>query len=143
MTTHRTDLSGRRPLRALALLAAALLLTGSAACRTPAAQPDADELTVGTVQREIKTGMSAAEVAEALGTPNIVTTDEERREVWIYDRVSSDRVSTSSSGYGTLIILGGERASRSSSQRQRTMTIIIKFDHDKKVRDFSYNYTQF
>jgi hypothetical protein len=87
--------------------------------------------------------MSAAEVAEALGTPNIVTTDEERREVWIYDRVSSDRVSTGSSAYGTLLIIGAETYESSSSQRQRTMTIIIKYDAEKKVRDFAYNYTQF
>jgi outer membrane protein assembly factor BamE (lipoprotein component of BamABCDE complex) len=43
------------------------------------------KMTVGTVQKEIRKGMSAADVAEALGSPNIVTTDSEGREVWIYD----------------------------------------------------------
>ena len=42
---------------------------------------DKDRLSVGKVQREIKVGMSGAEVVEALGSPNIVTTDEQRREV--------------------------------------------------------------
>ena len=122
-----------------------LCLLALGGCRTsaPAAAPEAEQLTVGTVQREIRVGMSAAEVAEALGTPNIVTTDEERREVWIYDRVSSDRVSTGSSAYGTLLIIGGQTGQSSSSSSQRTMTIIIKYDADKKVRDFAYNYTQF
>jgi len=124
-------------------LGLACLLLAIAGCRTPAPAPEAEQLTVGTVQREIRVGMSAAEVAEALGTPNIVTTDEERREVWIYDRVSSDRVSTGSSAYGTLLIIGGQTGQSSSSSRQRTMTIIIKYDADKKVRDFAYNYTQF
>jgi len=102
-----------------------------------------DRLTVGKVQGEIKVGMPASQVAEILGSPNIVTTDEKRREVWMYDKVSTDRVDTSSSSFGTLIILGSNSRDSSSSQRQRTLTIIIKYDEDKKVRDFAYNYTQF
>jgi outer membrane protein assembly factor BamE (lipoprotein component of BamABCDE complex) len=44
-------------------------------------EPPAEKLTVGTVQREIKVGLDAAAVAQALGSPNIVTTDDKRREV--------------------------------------------------------------
>ena len=102
-----------------------------------------DRLTVGKVQGEIKVGMPASQVAEILGSPNIVTTDEKRREVWMYDKVSTDRVDTSSSSYGSIIILGSNSKDSSSSQRQRTLTIIIKYDEEKKVRDFAYNYTQF
>jgi hypothetical protein len=87
--------------------------------------------------------MDAASVAQVLGSPNIVTTDDQRREVWIYDKVSTDRVDTESSSYGTLVILGASQGRSSSSQRQRTLTIIIKFDEAKKVRDFAYNFTQF
>jgi outer membrane protein assembly factor BamE (lipoprotein component of BamABCDE complex) len=100
-------------------------------------------LTVGKVQGEIKVGMLASQVAELLGSPNIVTTDDKRREVWIYDKVSTDRVDKASSVYGTIIILGASSSESSSSQRQRTLTIIIKYDEEKKVRDFAYNYTQF
>jgi outer membrane protein assembly factor BamE (lipoprotein component of BamABCDE complex) len=107
------------------------------------AQIEDDRITVGKVQGEIKVGLDAASVVEILGSPNIVTTDEKRREVWVYDKVSTDRVDTARSAYGTLIILGGSTASGSSSTRQRTLTIIIKFDEEKKVRDFAYNYTQF
>jgi outer membrane protein assembly factor BamE (lipoprotein component of BamABCDE complex) len=96
-----------------------------------------------TVQGEIKVGMPASQVAELLGSPNIVTTDDKRREVWIYDKVSTDRVDTSSSSFAGIIILGASSRDRSSSQRQRTLTIIIKYDEEKKVRDFAYNYTQF
>jgi outer membrane protein assembly factor BamE (lipoprotein component of BamABCDE complex) len=102
-----------------------------------------DRLTVGKVQGEIKVGMPASQVAELLGSPNIVTTDEKRREVWIYDKVSSDRVDTASSTYASIIILGARSDESSSSQRQRTLTVIIKYDEEKKVRDFAYNYTQF
>jgi outer membrane protein assembly factor BamE (lipoprotein component of BamABCDE complex) len=123
----------------LLLVLAALVF---AACSSPPPEP-ADELTVGKVQGEIKVGMSAASVAEILGSPNIVTTDEKRREVWVYDKVSSDRVDTARSIGGSIIILGGGSARSSSSSTQRTLTIIIKYDEDKKVRDFAYNYTQF
>jgi len=118
-------------------------MAGVAGCAVQKAEIPEDRLTVGRVQGEIKMGMSAAQVAEILGSPNIVTTDEKRREVWIYDKVSTDRVDTSGFAYGTLIILGGSSESSSSSTRQRTLTVIIKFDEEKKVRDFAYNYTQF
>ena len=70
-------------------------------------QSDADRLTVGTVQREIRVGMSGAEVASVLGSPNVVTTDEERREVWIYDKISTERVYSTSSGGVSILVLGG------------------------------------
>jgi outer membrane protein assembly factor BamE (lipoprotein component of BamABCDE complex) len=122
----------------------ALCLTAAATgCGGKQAEIKEDRLTVGRVQGEVKMGMSAAQVAELLGSPNIVTTDDKRREVWIYDKVSTDRVDTSSSAFGTLIILGANSRDSSSSQRQRTLTIIIKYDEEKRVRDFAYNATQF
>lgn len=114
------------------------------ACTSPPpAEGPEDRLTVGKVQGEIKLGMSAASVAEILGSPNIVTTDEKRREVWVYDKVSTERINAESSAYGTLIIFGGRTGTARSSTRQRTLTILIKFDEQKLVRDFAYNYTQF
>ena len=114
-----------------------------AGCGGGTAEIKEERLTVGKVQGEIKVGMAASQVAELLGSPNIVTTDEKRREVWMYDKVSTDRVDTSSSSFAGLIILGASSRSSSSSQRQRTLTIIIKYDEEKKVRDFAYNSTQF
>lgn len=121
-------------------IAAALALV---ACTSAPPAERADELTVGKVQGEIKVGMDAASVAQILGSPNIVTTDEMRREVWIYDKVSSERVDTGSSVGGSIIILWGGTGTSSQSSTQRTLTIIIKFDEEKKVRDFAYNYSQF
>ena len=115
----------------------------AAGCGGNRAEIKEDRLTVGKVQGEINVGMSAAQVAELLGSPNIVTTDDKRREVWIYDKVSTDRVDTASSSFAGIIILGAASRDSSSSQRQRTLTIIIKYDEEKKVRDFAYNATQF
>jgi len=116
-------------------------------------------LTVGTVQKEIREGMSQAQVAEVLGSPNIVSTDENRREVWIYDKFATETVySTSSGGISALILGGGpvgsggmgggagagaSRSAGASSRTQRTLTIIIKYDENKLVRDFAYHTSSF
>ena len=113
-------------------------------CTSQRAEIKEDRLTVGRVQGEIKVGMPASQVAEFLGSPNIVTTDDKRREVWIYDKVSTDRVDVANSSFAGIILIMGTRSSESSSStRQRTLTIIIKYDEEKKVRDFAYNSTQF
>lgn len=117
--------------------------------------PVGTELSVGTVQKEIHQGMSGAEVAAVLGSPNIVSTDEARREVWIYDRVATSYAySRSEAGIGALILgwtssFGGaaapgyNTASGASSQTQKTLTVIIKFDEAARVRDFAYHASKF
>lgn len=102
-----------------------------------------DRITVGKVQREIKIGMSSAQVAEILGSPNIVSTDEERREVWVYDNVATDVSYSRSEAGASLILLGGYGSSGAASSTQRTLTIIIKFDNNSQVRDFSYHSSKF
>jgi outer membrane protein assembly factor BamE (lipoprotein component of BamABCDE complex) len=120
---------------------------------------DADRLSVGKVQREIRVGMSNAEVVEVLGSPNMVTTDEKRREVWVYDKIATDHAYSTSSGGVSALILGGlaggsgavgggvgpsfSKGAGASSTSQRTLTIIIKFDEQNKVRDFAYRQSSF
>lgn len=100
-------------------------------------------ISVGVVQKEIKIGMSGAGVVEALGSPNIVSTDEKRREVWVYDKVATDTVSSSSSGWVFAVLAGGQSRSGATSRSQRTLTIIIKFDEQSLVRDFAYHTSKF
>ncbi|MHA1527872.1 MAG: hypothetical protein ACTSVG_02540 [Alphaproteobacteria bacterium] len=102
-----------------------------------------DNLTVGKVQREIRVGMSSAEVVEVLGSPNLVTTDEQRREVWVYDKISTESVRSSSGAYGTLILFGGSTRSGASSTTQMTLTVVIKYGDDGLVRDFAYRQSKF
>lgn len=147
-----------RPLTPWVAVAAVLCLPGcmtAAEHRADVEAPAGDRLTVGTVQKEIRVGMSGAEVATVLGSPNIVSTDEERREVWIYDKISTDvAYSTSSGGIAALILGGGgdvaggvggsgSRSAGAASTSQQTLTVIIKFDADKKVRDFAYHTSRF
>jgi outer membrane protein assembly factor BamE (lipoprotein component of BamABCDE complex) len=119
------------------------------------AAQDGDRLTVGTVQREIRVGMAGSQVIEVLGSPNVVTTDEGRREVWVYDKISTESVRSESSGGIAALILGtpatvaagglvtGNQTSGAKSTSQRTITVIIKFNEQKLVRDFAYHTSRF
>ncbi|ATO21095.1 hypothetical protein BS636_15125 [Acinetobacter sp. LoGeW2-3] len=100
-------------------------------------------LTVGTVQREIHIGMSSADVISVLGSPNIVTTDENRQEVWVYDKISTETAYSKSSVGGSILILGASSSSGARSTTQKTLTVVVKFDNQSKVRDFAYHTSKF
>lgn len=146
-------------------MARTLLLLGIfsaslAGCMTAAKHqqslPSAEEkkMTAGIVQKEIRKGMSEADVAAALGSPNLVTRDKKGVETWIYDKVSTEYAySTSSGGVGALIlgwggsVAGGvapgySQSSGASSTTQRTLTVIIKFI-EGGVHEFAYHASSF
>ena len=105
-----------------------LLLITTIGC---ASRAPADRITLGTVQQHIHKGISGAEVQEALGSPNIVSKNSEGQEVWTYDKVSKTRASRS-----FLFWSSGETT-------QRTLTILITFDENSRVLDFTYHQTEF
>ncbi len=100
-------------------------------------------MTLGVAQKNIKIGTPQDQVALTLGSPNIVTTDSDGKETWIYDKVSSV-TSYNSSGFGVGIILAGYGKSKENAQSsQKTLTIVIKFDKTKKVESFQYHMSSF
>lgn len=129
-----------------------LAATGMTAC-TPAseharevaaARAQTDRLTVGTVQREIRQGMTGAEVVSVLGAPNIVTSGERRRETWVYDRIATERAYSESAGGVNALFLAGVTGRAGAAQTsQRTLTVVIHFDEGGRVRDFSYRSSSF
>ncbi len=129
---------------------ATLILAGCGAGyhRKQVQEDGAKTLTVGVVQKEIRVGMSSADVMSALGSPNMVTTDEQRREVWVYDKISSETAYSKSQG-GVLALIFGDAlfgaslGSGAQSTTQKTFTVIVKFDEQAKVRDFSYHSSKF
>lgn len=134
----------------ISVIAAVALLAGCSAGQYYDPQAD-EQLTVGTVQAEIRIGMSGAEVAAVLGSPNIVSTDEDRNEVWIYDKISTQYVRADAQA-GILALGGGSSAvgvagasgsQASGATSQRTLTVIIKFDGEGAVRDFAYHTSRF
>jgi hypothetical protein len=78
-----------------------------------------------------------------VGAPNIVTTDERGREVWIYDRIATERAYLDESGYTGLVLVGYARQGSVATVSQRTLTVIVKFDTDKRVRDYGYHASRF
>lgn len=120
-------------------------------------------LTLGLVQKGIKAGLSQSDVAAVLGSPNIVTSDSQNRETWIYDKVateasySQDSGSVSATAYGNGSFAGypnsgaasgnvGGSYSKSAgaaSITQRTLTVVIKFTATNTVESVSYNSTRF
>ena len=95
--------------------------------------------------------MSGGEVATLIGSPNIVSTDEDRNEVWVYDKLATDvAYSNSETGilgliFGPVMGAGGvaggsaKSSSGAASTSQRTLTIVINFDSDDRVSDFAYH----
>lgn len=120
-------------------------------------------LTLGVVQKQIKVGMAQADVAAALGSPNIVTGDGQNHETWIYDKIASEAsfsqdagsVSANASGSGSFAgfpdsgaisgnVGGGySRTAGAASLTQRTLTVVIKFSGANTVESVSYNSTRF
>ena len=134
-------------MRSLLAILAINLLSG---CATMSSGGGDRNLTVGNVQREVYVGMSGAEVAEVLGSPNIVSTDENRHEVWIYDKISTHRVETDDRGSVAILRfitdigpIAATSRRQSESTNQRTLTVIIKFDEQGRVRDFAYHTSRF
>lgn len=146
-----------------AFLGSLMVLAGCSSASDHAKQvragQEGERLTAGAVQREIRQGMPAGDVAAALGSPNIVTRNPDGTATWVYDRISTETVySTSQGGISALIlgggvvgdaILGGGAApsygqsAGAASRSQRTLTVVVKFDPQDRVRDFSYHQSSF
>ncbi len=106
-----------------------------------AAKGEGDSLSIAKVQKEIKVGMSSSDVVSILGSPNMVTTDDKRRESWVYDKVSTEGMASGSAGRSFLWFPADRNAT--VSRTQKTLTIVIKFDEKGMVRDFAYNTSKF
>lgn len=143
----------------MALMGAAAIdaRAGEPRPRGPAAEER--EFTLGLVQREVRVGMSAADVVAALGSPNILTRDAEGRESWVYDKIATEAsFSTSSTGIGggalgstssaasaLLGLVGAHHSKEKGASRtsQRTLTVIVKFARDGGVESFTFHASRF
>lgn len=88
--------------------------------------------------------MTGDQVASVLGAPNIVTSNAGGGETWVWDKISTERAySQSSGGVNALFLAGVGSAAGASSTSQRTLTVIVKFDPQGRVADFSYRQSSF
>ncbi len=117
------------------------------------------ELTAGIVQREIRRGMSQADVAGQLGSPNIVSRDGAGMETWIYDKIATEASYSHSQstlggaagvgGFAGSVLLLGLGGGSYDTQRgaaattQKTLTVIIKYNTAGQVDNATFHSTRF
>lgn len=125
-------------------------------------QDTTPRMTLGMFQSTVSKGMTKGDVAAAVGSPNMVEKRRGDREVWIYDKVSSESSAASQQvqgsvgvGMGALGVSGGGlvgggmgagggagKHASVSRTTQKTLTVVIEFV-DGVVDDIAYNMTQF
>jgi hypothetical protein len=101
------------------------------------------EWTLGTVQKEIRPGMTQGDVAAALGSPNIVSRAAEGGETWIYDKAGSEVAYSNSGIAGGLLIVAGHSESGAARTMQKTVTAVIKFNPKGEVVSTAYHASKF
>jgi hypothetical protein len=107
-------------------------------------------LSYGMVTSKVKKGVTTQqEIVELFGAPNITTLTSEGEESWVYEYSSSSsetkEISNSAAKQFDIFLGLGLYGSKSESAEKRitiersirTLTVIIKFNQEKKVTDYS------
>jgi hypothetical protein len=115
-------------------------------------------LSYGTVTATVKKNVTTqAELIDMFGGPNISTTDKDGTETWVYERTASmsDTAGTADQKnvaaffgaggtIGNAAVGGGASGSAAKQNNQqrtvnsvRTLTVVVKFNPDKTVKDYS------
>jgi outer membrane protein assembly factor BamE (lipoprotein component of BamABCDE complex) len=97
----------------------------------PARQIETQKITLGSVQSSVKKGASSSDVINALGSPNIVTSNQDGSEMWVYDKIVTE--AEMASGQNTAV----------TTRSTRTMIVTIKFDKSQRVDTVSYRQTSY
>lgn len=144
------------------LVMASLVLNACVSARNHVADVHStteQELTAGVVQKEIRQGMYQDQVAQALGSPNIVTRDESGMDTWIYHKIAT-QASYSNSRMGAvggvgagvpigasliLSMVGGsyDQNAGASATTQKTLTVIIKYSKEGTVNSATFHSSTF
>jgi len=129
-------IKGGKMKKTVYLIVLVLLISGCASV-----QPvQKGNLTPGMAKTKIIKGQTTQnEILEVFGAPNIVTKNRTGNEVWTYDKASVE--TGTSDVYGTIIIAGGAGSRTSTSAR--TFTLMIEFNENNIVQDYSYRSSAF
>jgi len=123
--------------------------------RAKAKEGPSSAFTLGVVQKELRPGLSQADVAERLGAPNILTRDVEGREAWVYDKVSSEieassgNVGVAGAGAGVggtfagILGISANKRSDKAKSSQRTLTVVVRFSAAGTVESFTWHDSRF
>lgn len=132
----------------------------SSSVAAPPAQSGASALSYGVVTAAVERGKTTQlELIQLFGGPNISTIDGEGVETWVYERSVSQTDAANKSnnwqaaanlglsfGNAQLGASGGGGSSGSgysSASSFRSLTVIVKFNPNKTVKDYSVRASQF
>ncbi len=136
----RSLLSQTKITAAFRIAATSVLFLAACQSARPAATGQSqgpNTLTHGAVQLKLQKGVTTQnDVIEAFGAPNITTIDGDGREVWTYRRHATVTTVSDNSSYFNILVFGAQSGAATGSQSSQSMTLVIKFDADKKVSDF-------
>ena len=155
----------RSRLRAIEPAPASVAATGreaqpSAERERPQTGPAPSALSYGGVTSQVqKDRTTQLELVQMFGGPNISTTDAEGTEVWIYERAVTEterrnhsegyRVAANLGLFFSPALLGGggsmdkSGSTSSTSTSFRSLTVIVKFNPNKTVKEYSVRASQF
>ena len=103
-------------------------------------------LTLGDIQRDIKLGTTKSQVASLIGSPNIVST-EKNKEVWIYDKISTENSESNASiiagGAGPIgagLGFGGFSGGvKNNTTTNKTLTVVFIFNANNEGEKIDYH----
>ena len=96
------------------------------------------------VKMNLKVGKTTkAEVLEIFGSPNVTTRNSSGQEMWTFQRAAQVNQSSSQSGYWTIILAGKNSKASGFESSSRMITLIINFDANDLVADFSSRESNF
>ena len=120
------------------------------------------EYTYGNIKNHlVKNQTTKAQVVEIFGPANVTTTDSEGLDMWVYQKISTVKVDRAlggnaglSGGLSTLLgeseallnasgVVGLNGGSRTTTQSSKTVTMIIKFNAQDVVVDYSFRTSNF
>ena len=130
------------------------------AVSAPPSQSGGSALSYGAVTASVVKGKTTQmDLIQMFGGPNISTVDGDGAETWVYERsVSQTDVASRSQNWQAAANLGvsfghvqggasaggGQSGSASSTASSfRSLTVIVKFNADKTVKDYSVRSSQF
>ena len=111
-----------------------------------------DPLSYGKVTSKVEKGKTTqVEVIKLFGSPNITSINNSEEEVWVYDRISTISTSqgwSNASRFDAFFGLGGysfggQRSGGRNERSTSTLTVIITFNKDKTIKEYSARATRF
>lgn len=107
----------------------------------PSRSMETQRLAVGAAQM-LKVGSTSERVIELLGSPNVVTNNEDGLETWVYDKMSKE-IETVRTRDGGWLFTPKQQQSVVSVVGERALIVVIKFDKDQRVSNVRYRQTSY